>query len=96
MQKATTGLIPTRVPRALKVTNFAITNTSEGMPGIKAKINNMFISSCPTDPKFIDQPLLFYCHFQVHIFIVQINNGRQSTECIDVAIKYHNSASSLV
>ena len=28
----------------------------------------------------------FYCHFQVHIFIVQINNGCQATECIYVTI----------
>ena len=48
----------------------------------------MFVSGRPTDPKFIDQPKLLYnnCHFQVHIFIVQINNGSQLNECIDVAI----------
>ena len=48
----------------------------------------MFVSGRPTDPNFIDWPLLFYCHFQVHIFIVLINNGSQPTECIDAAIKY--------
>ena len=56
----------------------------------------MFVSGRPTDPKFIDRPSLFYCHFQAHIFNVQINIGSEPTECIHVAIKYHNSASSLV
>ena len=56
----------------------------------------MFVSGRPTDPKFIGRPKLFYCHFQVHIFIVQVNNGSQVTECIYIAIKYHNSASGLV
>ena len=62
----------------------------------KAKQKNMFVSGRPTDPKFIGRPKLFYCHFLVHIFIVQIYNGSQVTECIYVAIKYHNSASGLV
>ena len=56
----------------------------------------MFVSGRQTYPKFIDRPLLFYCHFQVHIFIVETDNESQPTECIDVAIKYHNSATSLV
>ena len=56
----------------------------------------MFVFGRPTDPKFIDRAYHFYCHFQVHIFIVQINNGGQPTEFIDVQLNNHKSASSLV